>query len=68
MKDIFKTKITTKMLLMCSYFPKEMLKQLDMDYRPCLTWCPKILDLVPKEMKQVTTLKEFKTKMKMYQH
>ena len=36
MKDIFKT-ITTIILLMRSYFPKEMLKQLDMNYRPCLT-------------------------------
>ena len=23
---------------MCSYFPKEMLKQLDMGYRTCLAW------------------------------
>ena len=23
---------------MRSFFPKEMLKQLDMDYRPCITW------------------------------
>ena len=37
MKDFLKLKLTTIKLLMCSYFPEEMLKQLDMDYRPCLT-------------------------------
>ena len=38
MKEILKLKLTTTILLMRSYFPKEMLKQLDMGYRPCLTW------------------------------
>ena len=47
---------------MCSYFPKEMLKQLDTDYRPCLT---KNWDFVPKEMKLVTTLDKFKAKSRL---
>ena len=46
---------------MHSYFPKEMLKQLDMDYMG-----PKIWDLVPKEMKQVTSLYEFKAKINIW--
>ena len=39
MKDIFKAKVklTTIILWIHSYFPKEMFKQLDMDYRPYLT-------------------------------
>ena len=38
MKDIFKTKNNHYNTLNALIFPKEMLKQLDMDYRPCLKW------------------------------
>ena len=33
---------------MRSYFPKEMLKHLDKDYRPCLTWALRSGTLYPK--------------------
>ena len=57
MKNIFKTKTNYYNTLNELIFPKEMLKQLNMDYRPCLTW---VLRVQPKEMKQVTNLNEFK--------
>ena len=36
----------------------------DMDYRPYLTWLQKFGTLYPKKTKQVTTLNEFKAKIK----
>ena len=38
MQDIFEIKATTIILAMRQHFPQEILKQLDMDYRPSLTW------------------------------
>ena len=36
-----KLKVTTIILVMRQHFPQEILKQLDMDYRPSLTWLQK---------------------------
>ena len=58
MQDIFETK--------SNCYNTEILKKLDMDYRPSLTWAPKIWNLVPKEMKQIPTLNEFKAKIKIW--
>ena len=38
MKDIFKTKTNHYDILNALIFSKKMLKQLDIDYRPYLTW------------------------------
>ena len=38
MQDIFEIKAATIILAMRQHFPQEILKQLDMDYRPSLTW------------------------------
>ena len=37
MKDFLKLKLTAIILLMHYYFPRQVLKQLDMNYGPCLT-------------------------------
>ena len=37
-KTFFKLEVTTILLVMGQHFPQEMLKQLDIDYRPSLTW------------------------------
>ena len=63
-KTFSKLNVTVIILVMSQYFPQEILKQLDMYYRPSLTWLQ--LGLVPKEMKQVTTLNEFKAKIKIW--
>ena len=65
-KTFLKLKVTTIILVMRQHFPQEILKQLDMDYRPSFTWLKKIQDLVHKEIKQVTTLNEFKAKIKIW--
>ena len=41
MQDIFETKLTTIILVMRQHFPQEILKQLDMDFKPSLTWLQK---------------------------
>ena len=41
MQDILKLKVTTIILVIHKYFPQEILKQLDMDYRPSRTWLQK---------------------------
>ena len=48
-KTFLKLKVTTIILVMRQYFPKEILKQLDMDYRPCLTWVLRLGTLYPKK-------------------
>ena len=48
MKDIFKIKTNHYNTLNALNFPKEMLKQLDMDYRPYLTWVLRFGALYPK--------------------
>ena len=40
-KTFLKLKVTTIILVMRQHFPQEILKQLDMDYRPSLTWLQK---------------------------
>ena len=52
-KTILKLNVTSIILVMRQHFLQEILKQLDMDYRPS-------------DMKQVTTLNEFKAKMKIW--
>ena len=48
-KTFLKLKVTTIILVMRQHFPQEILKQLDMDYRPSLTcMAPKIGTLYPK--------------------
>ena len=47
-KTFLKLKVTTIILMLRQRFPQEILKQLDMDYRPSLTWLQK---LYLKEMK-----------------
>ena len=59
-KTFLKLKVTAIILVMHQHFPQEILKQLDIDYKPSLTW------LVPKEMKQITTLNELKAKIKIW--
>ena len=39
----FKLKVTTT--IMRQHFPQEILKQLDMDYRPSLTWLQKFRNM-----------------------
>ena len=60
MKDIFKTK-TIVIFLTRLHFPKEMFRY-RLEIMPCVGL--KIWDLVSKEMKQVTTLNQFKAKIK----
>ena len=48
MKDILKTKTNYYNTLNVLTFLKEMLKQLDVDYRPCLTWVLRFGTLYPK--------------------
>ena len=50
-KDIFKTKNNHYNTLNVLIFPKEMLKQLDMDYRPCLKWVLWFWTLYPKSLR-----------------
>ena len=40
-KAFLKLKVTTIILVMRQHFAREMLKQLDLDYRPSLTWLQK---------------------------
>ena len=48
MKDFLKLKLTAIILLMHYYFPRQMLKQLDMNYGPYLTWILRFGNLYPK--------------------
>ena len=41
MQDIFKLKVATIILVMRQHFLQEILKKIDMDYRPSLTWLQK---------------------------
>ena len=63
MQDISKTKSnyfnTRNWQVVSSRITKK-----DMDCRPSLTWLQKFGTLYPKEKKQVTTLNEFKAKIK----
>ena len=63
MQDISKTKSnyfnTRNWQVLSSRITKK-----DMDYRPYLTWLQKFGTLYPKKTKQVTTLNEFKAKIK----
>ena len=59
-------KLTTVILLTRSYFPKEMLKTVRCDLETMSHTGPKIWDLVPNKMKQVTPLNEFKTEIKIW--
>ena len=63
-KTFLKLKLTTIILSITSYFTKEMLKQIWLQTMSYMG--PKIWDLVPKEVKQVTTLNKFKVKIKIW--
>ena len=65
-KVTLKLKLTTVILLTRSYFSKEMLKTVRCDLETMSYTSPKIWDLVPNEMKQVTPLNELKTKIKIW--
>ena len=51
---------------MCSYFPTKNVKTVRYELQTMSFMGPKICDLVTKEMKQVTTLNEFKVKIKIW--
>ena len=66
-KAFLKLKVTTIILVMSKHFPQEILKQLDMNYIQNISYvAPKIWNLVPKEMKQIPTLYEFKVKIRIW--
>ena len=44
-ETFLKLKVTTIILVMRQHFPQEILRQLDMDYRPSLTWLQKFGNL-----------------------
>ena len=64
MKDILKTKINYYNTLNALIFSKRNLKTVRYALQTMSYMSPKIWDLVPKKMKQLTTLNEFKTKIK----
>ena len=53
MQDIFEIKAATIILAMRQHFPQEILKQLDMDYRPSLTWLQKFGTLYLKRLNKL---------------
>ena len=59
--------LTSIILVMCPYVPQEILKQLDMDSRPSITWVQK-WDLVPKAMKQFTISSYFWSSLRQNQN
>ena len=61
MQDIFET-----ILVMHQHFSREVLKQLDLDYRSSLIWLQNFWTLYLKLRKEVTTLNEFKDKIKIW--
>ena len=64
MKGIFKTKTNYCNILNALIFSKRNVKAVRYRYQTMPYMGPKIWELVPKEMKQVTTLNEFKAKIK----
>ena len=63
MRDIFKIKSNYNNTRNAPVFYS---RNINMDYRPSLTWLHKFGTLCQKEMKQVTTLNEFKAKIKIW--
>ena len=66
MKDIFKTKTNYYNTLNALIFSKRNVKTVRFGLQTMSYMGPKIWDLVPKEMKEVTTLNGFKTKIKIW--
>ena len=66
MKDIFKTKTNCYNTLNSPIYSKRNVKTVRYGLQTMSYMGPKIWDLVPKEMKQVTTLNEFKAKFKIW--
>ena len=64
-KTFLKLKVTTIILVIRQHFPQEILK-VRYGLQTISYMVPKIWDLVPKEMEQVTTLNEFKAKIKIW--
>ena len=65
-KTFLKLKVTTIILVMRQHFPQKNIKTVRYGLQTIFCMAPKIWDLVPKEMKQVTTLNEFKAKIKIW--
>ena len=57
-------KVTTIILVMRHCFPHEILKQLDMDYKPSLTWLQKFRTLHPKRWNKLLLWMNSKPKPK----
>ena len=66
MKDIFKTKTNYYNTLNALIFSKRNVKTVRYRLKTMSYMGPKIWVLVPKEMKQVITLNEFKAKIKIW--
>ena len=62
LKTFFKLNVTTLILVMRQHFPQDILKQIGLQTISYMA--PKIWNVVPKDMKQITTLNEFKAKIK----
>ena len=66
MKDIFKTTTNYYDNLNALIFSKKIVTPIKYELQTMSYMSPKIWDLVPKEMKQFTTLNEFKAKIKIW--
>ena len=66
MQEIFETKIKYYNTHNAPAFSSRNIKTVRYGLQTISYMAPKIWDLVPKEMKQVTTLKEFKAKIKIW--
>ena len=64
MKNIFKIKTNYHKTLKALIFSKRNIKTVRYGLQNMSYMGPRMWDLVPKEMKQVTTLNEFKAKIK----
>ena len=64
MQDIFETKSNYYNTLNAPAFSSRNIQTVGYELQTISNMAPKIWDLIPKEMKQVTTLNEFKAKIK----
>ena len=65
-KTFLKLKVTTIILVVREHFPQEILKQFRYGLQTISHMAPRIWNLIPKEMKQIPTLNEFKAKIKIW--
>ena len=66
MQDIFETKSNYYNTLNAPVFSSRNIQTVGYELQTISNMAPKIWDLIPKEMKQVTTLNEFKAKIKIW--